>query len=227
MVLSILETKKLVEIDIKDKSTEDGVKHYDIRIDFYPILLKGIKLLPTCRYGFTEFEVGVKMSTNGVISEYSQTVLKKLSKTSVQETPKTKTTTFEAAAGVTDNVKVKAGREYSTGTTSGLETTFDDEEAELDVLKIEERFVQWRYKDLPKLQRKELQSFMDLFFKWKNAKMPVKGFIKMNIIDADFRGLNKDLNWLQKAAARYNLKREVGFSLAYLEDINRSFEFKK
>lgn len=227
MALSILKVKKLAEIDVKDKSAEDGIKHFDIRINFYPILLKGIPFLPTCRYGFTEFEVGVKMSSKGTISEYSQALAKKISKTSSQEISKTKKTTVGAEAEVTENVKIKAEKEYENGTTDKLEATFDDEEAELTVLKNEDKFVKWRYKDLPKILTKELQSFKDLFFKWQNREIPIKGIIEMNIIDADFRGINSNLNRLQKVLARYALKRETGISRDYLNDITKYFEYKK
>jgi len=225
MALSVIETKRLAEIGITSKNSKDGVRHFDIKIKFKPIHLTDMLLLPDFRYGFTEFEVSLKMSSPGKISEHTQTGWIKFEKTIGDELSNEKTKTLEGTFGLTKDLSVKTGREAKNTKTVKHEGTYADNEAELEVLESEEQFVQWKYKDLPKFQRKELQSFLNLFFKWEYEKMPVKGFINMKILDADVRGVKKDLNLFQRAAARFLLKREEGVSLASLKDIKKSFAF--
>ncbi len=225
MTYSITKSKKLATIEIKDENLRNSTKHFNIKIDFYPILLEGITGYPNCRYGFTEFELDVKISTNGKILNYTKTALVKVSKTHKQETSKDKTTSVGVSPKIPETVSVDVKKEWKSGVKYEDSNTFEDYECELEVLKTTQNNVEWRYKSFPKMQRNELQSFLELFIEWGSFQIPINGRIEMKIIDDDFRGIKEELNIFQKLYAMYILKRQEGVSRKVLVDIYKSFMF--
>lgn len=222
MTLSVTNTKALADISITHKNSKDKVKHFDIKIEFNAFRLKGKRLVPNCRYGFTEFYFLVKMSSTGEILNCTETNLKKFSKEVLKEKTKDVTWKADIKSGITETATAGLGRDAKSGNKASITGTFEEDEPDLSVLRKNKKLIRWRYKDFSKIQRDVMEDWKDLFFEWNYSKMPITGKIEMEIEDADFHGITKEIKNWQKPIAQYLLERQENISLENLNQISQS-----